>query len=145
MRYVPGACGGLLIGTGLLHTAAGAALWRPQLRAIARDGVVDAVDPNPARQAAFWFMMTGWSWIAVGQAVAAHERRVGAPPPALGRHLLGIGAVGAALMPRSGFWLFLPQGVLALALARRAARATAVDPPTSPIHRGGQRPAPIAA
>ena len=111
--------GTLLVGTGLLHIALGLAGGAKPLAGIRRDGVTNAVDPHPERQAWVWYMFTGWLLVALGQVVRWGQRRDGVLPAALGWHLTAIGAVGAILMPLSGFWLILAQGVLALRTARR--------------------------
>jgi hypothetical protein len=42
-------------------------------------------------------------------------------PASTGALLLGLGTVGAAVLPRSRFWTLLPAGVAALRAARRDA------------------------
>lgn len=145
MRYVPGLCGRLLVATGIVHVALGLGLWARPIADTVRDGVVNAVDPIPERQAWFWYTLTGWGLIVLGQVAGASERREGAPPRALGWHLLGMGAVGVLLMPVSGFWIVLPQGVLALVLSRRAGRGANEGTPPRSLRPTGGRRSPTAA
>ena len=105
--------GPTLIGIGGLHTVVGVVGYRPQLAAIARDGVVDAVDPYADRQTAFWFALTGVTLMLWGDNIRWMERTTGSVPPALPWQLLGVGSVGVVLMPRSGFWLLLGAALLA--------------------------------
>jgi len=123
MRYRPGLCGWLLIGTGLLHAVGFGLLpaeGRRFLAGIVRDGMVGAVAGPPERYAWFWFVMFGWLAVVLGQAVLAVERRTGAPPRSLGWQLLAMSVVGLAAFPVSGFWLVLGQAILALVVSRRS-------------------------
>lgn len=106
--------GSLLIGTGVLHTLIGFAFAARPLAGIRRDGIVNAIHSHPERQAWVWFMFSGWSLIALGQLVRWEQRQGSMPPRSLGWHLTAMGAVLAVLMPVSGGWLLLAQGILLL-------------------------------
>ena len=108
-----------LLAVGILHTLGGLLAFITPLGAIARDGFVNAVDPHPDRQAAFWVLLTGVLLLTLGHSARWALRRTGTLPPALGWTLLAIAAAGALPIPFSGFWLFFPPALLALAAARR--------------------------
>lgn len=110
--------GRMLIATAILHTAIGIAEGHAQLAAVAREGFVDAIDPHPDRHGLFWFLVTGAGLVTTGQLAGWTHRRTGTLPAALGWNLLAASTVGAALLPRSGFWLIIPQGLLIIAAAR---------------------------
>lgn len=105
--------GPVLVGIGGLHTAIGVFAFRPQLNAIVRDGVVDAVAPHQDRQTTFWFTLTGTTLMLWGANIRWMERQTGGVPPALPWQLLSVGSSGVVLMPRSGFWLLLGAALLA--------------------------------
>ena len=44
---------------GILHTGIGLVEHRAVLREIVRDGVIDAVEGDPERETAFWFITCG--------------------------------------------------------------------------------------
>jgi hypothetical protein len=111
--------GDLVTVIGLGHTAIGLVGHRAALAAIARDGVVDTVRGRPEREEALWFLTSGAGLVVTGRLAAWTERRTGTLPRSTGALLLGIGGVGAAVLPRSGFWGLLPVGVAALRVARR--------------------------
>ncbi len=119
MRHVDRYVGELLMATGVLHTLVGLRAFRAPLAAISRDGVVGAVARAPERRLAFWFLLFGLSSMQLGGLTQWAHRRTGTLPAFHGRALLGISGLGALLMPRSGFWLVLPQAALALVAARR--------------------------
>ena len=76
--------GPTLVGIGGLHTVVGVVGYRPQLAAIARDGVVDAVDPYADRQTAFWFALTGVTfmlWATTFAGWSAHRAACRLPCP----------------------------------------------------------------
>ena len=110
--------GHVLTAIGGLHLAVGSLAYARPLAAIGRDGFVNAVDGHVDRDAAFWFLMTGVLLVLLGQLVRWAQRRLGTLPAFLGWSLLALAAVGAILMPFSGFWLLLVAAVLALAAAR---------------------------
>jgi len=119
MRHVDRYVGELLMATGVLHTLVGLRAFRAPLAAISRDGVVGAVARAPERRLAVWFLLFGLSTMQLGGLTRWAHRRTGTLPAFHGRALLGISGLGALLMPRSGFWLVLPQAALALVAARR--------------------------
>jgi hypothetical protein len=110
--------GEMLVTTGLLHTAVGGTLYHKQLTEIAGAGLIASVEPHRDRETAFWFLMTGAGLMTTGQLARWTHARTGTLPAALGWNLLATSAVGALLMPVSGFWLMIPQALLVLAGAR---------------------------
>ncbi len=115
---LPGS-GRLLQLTSIGHAAVGVALYREELRAIARERVVGAVPYKGSKATAFWFVMSAPSWWLVGHLVGAAEEagdenalRVAS------RVALAIASVGVMCTPVSGFW-----GLLLISLrGRRQAR-----------------------
>jgi len=122
MGHVDRYAGELLMATGVLHTLVGLRAFRAPLAAIGRDGVVDAVARAPERRLTVWFLLFGLSTIQIGGLTRWVYRHTGTLPAFHGRALLGISGLGVLLMPRSGFWLVLPQAALALVVARDGSR-----------------------
>lgn len=116
-RYV----GKLLLATAAVHLVVGEVATAGPLAAVGRAGGVNAVEPHPDRMAAVWFMLLGVVLGLLGGLTDWAQAERGRLPASLGWDPLGLGALGAALMPASGFWLALPQGLLALRAARRPA------------------------
>ncbi|MBA3496144.1 MAG: hypothetical protein H0T86_03485 [Gemmatimonadales bacterium] len=121
-RWIGRWIGRYLIGVGVLHNVVGFALYHAPLRAIAADGGWNAVDPYVDRNMAFWFLLTGVSWLFLGLLVDWIESRAIPLPQRLGWGLLALCAVGVFFMPVSGFWLFL---LPAAAMLRRRPLAAA--------------------
>ena len=105
--------GGTLVIIGILHTGIGLAEHREVLREIVRDGVIDAVEGDPEREAAFWFIACGVSLALMGRLARWTRLQAGALPPFVGPALLGIGVAGGTFMPRSGFWAVFVAAILA--------------------------------
>ncbi|KUH85137.1 MULTISPECIES: DUF6463 family protein [unclassified Mycobacterium] len=117
--------GEAVIATGVLHDALGGYLYRRQLAGMARDGLLNSASDarlgtvdGERRHTAFWFLIGGLAFITMGASI----RRSGASgepiAPALGPGMAAMGAIGAAVMPVSGFWLLLVEGLAAMALRR---------------------------
>ncbi|KAF0708304.1 Aste57867_6392 [Aphanomyces stellatus] len=69
--------------------------------------------PMYDRHAGFWFQMSGLLMMFSGGLMTIYTRDTKRPLPAsVGYALAGIGAVGAATMPASGFWFCIIQGGL---------------------------------
>lgn len=115
--------GRYLIAVGVLHNVAGFALYHAPLQAIAADGGWNAVEPHLDRNMAFWFLLTGLTWILLGALVDWIEAQRLPLPQRLDWGLLTLGAVGGFCMPVSGFWLFLPAAVATLRRPPRAGAA----------------------
>ena len=120
LRWLPR----LIVGTAAAHIAAGLALSTP-FGEIADAGVVDSIDPYPERQAAFWYLMTGVSLLALGELARWTVRETGGVPARLGGWLVGMGMTGVVFMPASGFWLVGALGVIGLRAAREPERRVA--------------------
>ncbi|MGH8931089.1 MAG: DUF6463 family protein [Egibacteraceae bacterium] len=122
--------GQLLVALGIAHILVGIALWPGVLGDIGRGGVVGAVDPYQDRQAVFWFHMSGFLMILLGQLAHWAQERTGTVPRFLGVGLLAFGLIGVALMPVSGFWAVLPIAALLMRASRAgtARRVVAADP-----------------
>jgi len=113
--------GRALIATGIGHTVVGLVLFREPLAAIWRDGVANTIrDGQYDREAAFWFLLFSPLCVLLGQLVDhATARRDRWLLALVGWNVLAIGAVGALMMPVSGFWILLVLAPLVLRVARR--------------------------
>ena len=125
--------GNAIAALGVGHVAWGLAAYHRPLREIVGAGVVDSVGDgifkrahsDGPRAAGFWFLFAGPLTALCGylseSALRSGDRRAATVS---GASVLAIGAVGAAVMPRSGFLGALPVGGW---LVRRALRIPA-DP-----------------
>ena len=85
-----------------------------------RNGVIDAVKNDMGRELAFWFLICGIVLILFGLTLQHYLRETQKPAPAfLGWCLLVFTVVGCAVVPVSGFWLFLPQALIIIAAKRK--------------------------
>ncbi len=120
--WYAGHVGHLITAVGVVHTASTPVLFPEAVRGVVEDGVLGSVGAEPrtepVRTAGFWFAFAGVATAAFGWMTSHVERRGDPLPPALPVVLASIGAVGLALDPKSGFWLFVPL----TAIARRAGR-----------------------
>ncbi len=133
--------GPLLMATGVLDLLYVLVFHSRQLAAIAQDGFFDAVELHPAQldqETAFWHL-TFWATVLIlGALVHWAQARTGNLPAFLGWSLLALGAVGAVLMPVSGFWAVLPQAVMMLVVVRRGATVEDGEP-TRTKRKAGSR------
>ncbi len=111
--------------TAVGHAVVGVFLFSEPLSEMAREGVINSIQPpmyssqpHFDRAAAFWVLLFTPVLFLLGQitnnAVSRHDTR---SLRLIGWYLIGIGAVGAAILPLSGNWLLLPLGAIALAAA----------------------------
>ena len=114
--------GFLLIATGVLHTVCGLMIFHEPLAAMLREGLVGTVGPHrpPLNAVAMWCLVSGFLMMALGGLYRFVEIELGRTLPArAGVVLLAIFAGVVLVVPASGAWLLLPQGVLIIARARR--------------------------
>lgn len=132
-------------GTALVLLGAGHAVWgliaygRP-LREIVRagvvgsvgDGIFDTEHDRDARAAGFWFMFAAPLVSACGVMTEAALRAGDARAVQVsGGTVLGLGVLGAAVIPRSGFPAAIPLGYWLLRRGR-ALRGSGGRPPSPP-------------
>lgn len=106
--------------TGVVHTALGAVLYRDVYAGMGRDKVLATVPERGDRATAFWFTAAGTAIFLGGRLLrSAEEHGDGAAQRTAGATLLGVGAVGSAMMPRGGFWALLAVGGAAVRRGRK--------------------------
>ena len=118
--------GDAVITTGVLHNLLGTYLYRGQLAGMASDRIVGSASDarlgtldGERRQTALWFFVGGTALVAMGASIRSAGRDDVPIPAALGPGMTAIGAIGAATMPFSGFWLIIAEGIAATVLRRR--------------------------
>jgi hypothetical protein len=74
-----------------------------------REGLFNTVVIQHDRNAAFWFLFSGFALMLIGALVDWCEKNVGFLPRFLAWSFLAMTVSGAFVMPQSGFWLlFVP-------------------------------------
>jgi Family of unknown function (DUF6463) len=109
----------------MIHATVGSIIFFNQWVAIAQDGWINAVTPNPLalifeREAAFWFMFLTPFIFLMGQLCLWSDRQHFALPVSMGGILLATVIVGLFLLPVSGFWLVLPPNLMMMWSAYQA-------------------------
>ncbi len=108
--------GPYLLAVAALHTAVGLLLFTPVLAELLRLGWWNSVGDHALRGAVVWFLLFGAPLALLAWLVRPLQRAAQWPALRhLGWGLIALAALGASLMPVSGFWLVLPP---ALALLR---------------------------
>lgn len=98
----------------LIHTAFAVVMFGDEYAALLRAGLIDTVGTDARRGVVVWFLLFGPALWLAGQGIDALEARQQPLPRAMGITLLLLAALGAALMPASGFWLALPPALALL-------------------------------
>jgi hypothetical protein len=112
----------LLVWIAVGHALLGGVLYREPLAEMVREGLVSTIGPVGGfdRKAAFWFLAFSATLLLWGQLVAhASARADGRALALVGWSMLGVGVVGAFVMPVSGFWSVLAVAPLVLRAGRR--------------------------
>lgn len=92
---------------GLLHSLFGFVAFRGILAEIWSELLFNTVDRQPDREAAFWFLITGFALLIIGGLVDWIEQKQLAIPAFMRWGFLTITLLGCFIMPKSGFWLLL--------------------------------------
>lgn len=110
------------------HSTATSYFFLPVLADIAAACLWSAVDMDPTRNLAFWFLLSGFLMMLLGYVTDWMEARTpGSLPPALGWALLALLVTGGVTMPVSGFWLLIPVIYGCLRGGRRRAGGAGVQ------------------
>ena len=121
--------GSLLMVTAAGHALVGAILFSEPLSAIVSAGVINSIrppmysaQPHFDRIAVFWFLLFSPVLFLFGKIINnAVSRRDVSSLRLIGWYLVGIGIVGAAILPVSGNWFLIPLGAIVLKAAREVA------------------------
>lgn len=111
--------GELTIATGTLHTLVGLAYYADEVSGFFRDGILASVTEGTSGEIAFWFLLMGAFLILSGVMARSYQRQTGTLPMSFGWIMLVVSAIGAVMMPASGFWLGIGLGVLGISVARQ--------------------------
>lgn len=114
--------GKFFMATGLLHILIGVMVFSAPLGDIMRDGIFfDAIGVEEYERAtAFWFTLTGVFICITGGLAQWIYNNTNTLPAFLGYGVVVIGVIGGLMIPVSGFWLVIPQGIMMLMIARNA-------------------------
>ncbi len=113
--------GRFIIAISVIHTAFALLIFSNILHLILADGVFNTIGEDPMRGAVAWFVIAGFFMAVIGIAVDILEQaEMRTALRQIGWSLLAVSALGAALMPASGFWLLI---VAAIAMIRVGAGA----------------------
>lgn len=121
-----------LIITGVIHNAIGFVMGWSILVGMHQEGWFNTVESSAGiqfdRSAILWFLLLGFFWMLLGYLM--HEwlkRTKDILPATLGYAFILFGGITCVLLPASGAWLFLPQGLVIVldSLKAHPPRATA--------------------
>ena len=107
-----------IIAIGLLHSVFGLVGFSTIWAVLINEGIFNTVDGQPAREAAFWFLFSGFFMLLLGALVDWYESKEIALPPFFGWGLLTIALIGVVVMPISGFWLILIPAIGVIRVAQ---------------------------
>lgn len=121
-----------LIATGIIHNTIGLVMGWSILRGIHEAGWWNSIEAGGeidyARSAIVWFLLVGFFWMLLGYLMQQWVRHFSQPLPAsLGWGMLAAGIVVGILLPVSGAWLFIPQGILILWPHRPSAKGLSLE------------------
>lgn len=143
--------GPLLLGTAIAHLIVGIALFQEPLADMMRSGIINSIEfsvdtragawrpvhPQSDREAAFLFLMLTPVLVLLAQVLRHATAHRDTPLiTTIGWYLVGLGVLGVAVMPLSGFWILIALGLLSF----RAASELGVRPQMGDA--SGSSPAP---
>lgn len=110
--------GYFLIATGVLHSIIGLMMGWQTLLSMHQDGWYFSTVVNNQlafdREAISWFLLCGCFWILFGLLLQKALNEGFKPPLSLAIGFITIGVIVAVIMPVSGAYLFIVQGVILL-------------------------------
>jgi hypothetical protein len=92
---------------GIVHTIYGFIVFRGIIAGLGRELLLNTVDGQPDREAAFWFLFSGFLLLIIAGLIQWVEQRQFALPLFLKWSFLAITLLGCFIMPKSGFWLLI--------------------------------------
>ncbi len=104
----------LFLCTGIVHNLVGIIKYWGPLTDIFQSGLVNSVVPHTDRLAIFWFLIVGFMMMCIAQLFKWILDQGLEIPRFAGWFLLILGLIGVVFIPKSGFWLVIPQGWMLL-------------------------------
>jgi len=112
-----------LVFTGVIHNLIGLAIGWQSLLSMHQDNWFASTFVNGQiifqREAIVWFLLTGFFWILFGLMLQKALKEGFTPPLSLAWGFIAIGIVIAVIMPVSGAYLFIIQGIILLLGSRK--------------------------
>ena len=103
----------LLVITGIIHSIYALVSFGSIYLDIIKDVLANTSSHDYSHGFAFWFLICGVFVILLGTVLHHYQKREQkAAPLSLGYSLLILSIIGCIVEPISGFWLFIPQGLL---------------------------------
>ncbi len=107
-----------LVATGVIHSLIGLALGWNTLQAMHQDNWFASTIINDQmlfdREAIVWFLLSGFFWVLFGLMLQKALDDGFIPPMSLAWGFILIGSIAAIIMPISGAYLFIIQGIILL-------------------------------
>ncbi|HEY7885128.1 MAG TPA: DUF6463 family protein [Cellvibrionaceae bacterium] len=109
--------GWYLVATGVIHNTIGLVMGWDILAGIHHDGwwhtVENAEGIDFARSAIVWFLVLGFFWMIMGHLMQAWLKLTAKPLPlAVGWGMVAVSVWVALVLPISGAWLVIAQGII---------------------------------
>lgn len=108
------------MGIGALHTVYAIAEYHKPLGLILRGGLIGAVEDAPAKENAFWFLVSGLLTLFVGRLIHSLDTAQVRLPPTFIIGFLLLSVLCVAAVPHSGAWLLLLPAAALLASEQRS-------------------------
>lgn len=114
-----------LIATGVIHNALGFIMGWSLLVGMHRDGWWNTVESSAGiqfdRSALLWFLLLGFFWMLLGYLMHVWLKQTEHKLPALlGYGFIILGGITCVILPASGAWLFILQGLIIILESLRA-------------------------
>ncbi len=104
--------------TGVIHNIIGLLMGYNVIVDMCSDGLWNTIEQagtiNFQRSALLWFLLVGCFWILMGYLMQQWLKQQKPLPSVLGYGFIILGTLVAVVLPVSGAWLFLPQGLIIL-------------------------------
>lgn len=111
--------GKYIAAVGFIHCLLGVFAFKSAFARVFQNGFFNTINGEPDLEFPFWFVITGVFWIILGLTIDSIENSELHIPIFVGWTLVTVTLISGAIMPLSGWWLFL---IPSIALIRRSLR-----------------------
>lgn len=112
--------GTYLVITGIFHAIIAIVVRGRLYLDMFKDGIVNIPSKDYAIGFAFWFFMIGVLLVLWGITLQYYIKKEQKPAPLfIGYAMLVFSVIGCLMIPKSGFWLFIPQSFIIIVANKR--------------------------